>query len=107
VLYPHLDKVKALAHLTGGGFIENIPRILPENLNAVIHLNSWTPPPLWKLIQSEGHIAIEEMYRVFNIGIGMVVIVDKTVAADLQSSIPEPTFVIGELIEGERKAILR
>ncbi|HKI54183.1 MAG TPA: AIR synthase-related protein [Anaerolineales bacterium] len=90
-LYLHLDKVKALAHLTGGGFVENIPRILPENLNAVIHHGSWQVPPVWKLIQ---------------MGIGMVVIVDKTVAADFQSSILEPTFVIGELVEGEQKVIL-
>ena len=106
-LYPHLDKVKALAHLTGGGFIENIPRVLPENLNAVIQLNSWQVPPLWKLIQEKGNIATEEMYRVFNMGIGMVVIVDKSVASDLQSSISEPTFIIGELIDGEQKVILK
>ncbi len=106
VLYPHLDKVKALAHLTGGGFIENIPRVLPENLDAVIHLNSWKIPPLWNLIQQKGNISTEEMYRVFNMGIGMVVIVDKSVASDFQSSVSEPTFIIGELVDGERKVIL-
>jgi phosphoribosylaminoimidazole synthetase len=106
VLYPHLDKVKALAHLTGGGFIENIPRILPENLNAIIHLNSWQGAPLWKLLQERGEIAAEEMYRVFNMGIGMIAIVDKSVASELQASIPEPTFIIGELIAGEHKTIL-
>jgi phosphoribosylaminoimidazole synthetase len=106
VLYPHLDKVKALAHLTGGGFIENIPRILPENLDAVIHLDSWQVPALWKLIQEKGEITTNEMYRVFNMGIGIVVIVDKSIAADFQSSISETTFVIGELIDGERKVIL-
>ena len=105
-LYPHLDKVKALAHLTGGGFIENIPRILPENLNAVIHQGSWQVPPVWKLIQEKGNISTEEMYRVFNMGIGMVVIVDKSVVSEFQSSITQPTFVIGELVEGERKVIL-
>jgi len=107
VLYPHLDKVKALAHLTGGGFIENIPRVLPENLNVIIHLNSWNVPPIWKLIQQHGNITTEEMYRVFNMGIGMVAIVDKSAAADFQSAISEPTFVIGELVEGEKKVILR
>jgi phosphoribosylformylglycinamidine cyclo-ligase len=106
VLHPHLDKVKALAHLTGGGFIENIPRVLLENLNAVIHLNSWNVPPLWRLIQEKGNISTEEMYRVFNMGIGMIAIVDKSQAADFQSAISEPTFVIGELVEGERKVIL-
>lgn len=105
-LYSFLPHIKALAHITGGGFIENIPRVLPENLNAVIHLNSWNMPPFWKLIQAKGNISTEEMYRVFNMGIGMIAIMDKSVAADLQSSIPEPTFIIGELTTGERKTIL-
>jgi phosphoribosylaminoimidazole synthetase len=105
-LYPHLNKVKALAHLTGGGFIENIPRVLPENLSAAIHLNSWQVPPLWRLIQEKGNISTEEMYRVFNMGIGMVAIVDKSVVTDLQSSISEPIIIIGELIDGEHKVIL-
>ena len=105
-LYPHLSKVKALAHITGGGFIENIPRVLPETLDAVIHVNSWEAPELWKLIQQKGNISTEEMYRVFNMGIGMVAIVDKSNAADFQKSISEPTFIIGELIEGEHKVIL-
>jgi phosphoribosylformylglycinamidine cyclo-ligase len=106
LLYPHLDKVKALAHLTGGGFIENIPRILPENLSAVIHLNSWEVPPLWNLIQQKGNISTEEMFRVFNMGVGIIVIVDKSQAADFQSSISEPAYIIGELVNGERKVIL-
>jgi phosphoribosylformylglycinamidine cyclo-ligase len=105
-LFPRLEKVKALAHLTGGGFIENIPRVLPENLSAVIRLNSWQVPLLWKLIQEKGNISTEEMYRVFNMGIGMIAIVDKSVAADLQSSIPEPTFIIGELVEGNHNTVL-
>lgn len=106
VLYPHLDKVKALAHITGGGFIENIPRVLPEDVDAVIHLDSWKVPPLWKLIQEKGNISTEEMYRVFNMGIGMIAIMDKSNVSDLQDSIAEPTFVIGELVSGERKVII-
>lgn len=105
-LYPHLSKVKALAQITGGGFVENIPRVLPENLGAVIHLNSWQVPPIWTLIQKRGGISTEEMYRVFNIGIGMVAVVDKSNAPDFQKSISEPTFIIGELIEGEHKVLL-
>jgi phosphoribosylformylglycinamidine cyclo-ligase/phosphoribosylamine--glycine ligase/phosphoribosylformylglycinamidine cyclo-ligase len=106
VIYPHLSKVKALAHITGGGFIENIPRVLPENVNASIDLNSWQIPALWKLIQQRGDISTDEMFRVFNMGIGMIAIVDKSLAADFQASISERTFVIGELIEGEQKVIL-
>lgn len=106
VIYPQLSKIKALAHITGGGFIENVPRVLPENLNAVIHLDSWKVPPLWTLIQEKGNISTEEMYRVFNMGIGMVAIVDRSILADLQKSVSEPSFVIGELVKGERKVEL-
>jgi phosphoribosylformylglycinamidine cyclo-ligase len=106
VIYPHLSRAKALAHITGGGFIENIPRVLPEGLNAVIHLNSWQVPPLWELIQQKANISTDEMYRVFNMGIGMIAIVDKSQSFDFQASIAEQTFVIGELVKGERKVIL-
>ncbi|MBI5962242.1 MAG: phosphoribosylformylglycinamidine cyclo-ligase [Chloroflexi bacterium] len=106
ILHPVLHHVKALAHITGGGFIENIPRVLTENLDAEIHLTSWTPPTLWELIQSEGHIATDEMYRVFNMGIGMVIIADQTKAAEIQKLIPEQTFIIGKLIDGEKKVHL-
>ena len=98
--------LKALAHLTGGGFIENIPRVLPEHLNAVIRLGCWPVPSLWELIRQKGNISTEEMHRVFNMGIGMVAIVDKDSASEIQKLIPETTFVIGELTDGQRKAIL-
>lgn len=106
ILHPLLSHIKALAHITGGGFIENIPRVLPENLDANIQTGSWPIPPLWKLIQQTGNIADEEMYRVFNMGIGMVIIADKNRAAQIQKLIPEETFIIGELIEGEKKTKL-
>lgn len=105
-LYPLLSHIKALAHLTGGGFIENIPRVLPENLNAEIQLGSWPVPPLWNLVQQKGNISTEEMYRVFNMGIGMVAIVEKSNATEIQERIPERTFIIGELTKGERKTML-
>jgi phosphoribosylformylglycinamidine cyclo-ligase len=82
------------------------PRVLTENLDAEIRIPSWTPPTPWKLIQSEGHIATDEMYRVFNMGIGLVFIVDKTKAAEIQKLIPEQTFIIGELVNGEKKVRL-
>jgi phosphoribosylaminoimidazole synthetase len=100
------DYILGLAHLTGGGFIENIPRILPENLNAEIHLGSWDMPPLWGLIQKMGDITIDEMFRVFNMGIGMVVIVDKDSVAEVQKLIPEQTWEIGKLVPGSRKVVL-
>lgn len=107
VLQPHLGPVKALAHLTGGGFIENIPRVLPENLGAVVDTSAWTVPPLFRLIQERGEVAPEEMYRVFNMGIGMVVVVGKEEAAGLQAALPEPSWVVGELVEGKRQTILK
>jgi phosphoribosylformylglycinamidine cyclo-ligase len=109
ILLPALKKpdlIKALAHLTGGGFIENIPRVLPDNLNALVHLNSWPVPPFWNLIQKKGNIATLEMYHVFNMGIGMVVIVDKKSVAEFQNLVPEEIFVIGELVSGSGKTIL-
>ncbi len=70
-----LVKIKGLAHLTGGGFVDNIPRILPEGVGVTIERVTWRVPPLFQLIQREGRIDRDEMYRVFNMGIGMVVIV--------------------------------
>jgi phosphoribosylformylglycinamidine cyclo-ligase/phosphoribosylamine--glycine ligase/phosphoribosylformylglycinamidine cyclo-ligase len=96
--------LKALAHLTGGGFVDNIPRVLPDHLTAQIHLGSWPVPPLFSLIQQHGEIDPAEMYRVFNMGIGMIAIVEQEDVARFQSSIGEETFVIGELIAGDRIA---
>jgi phosphoribosylformylglycinamidine cyclo-ligase len=108
ILNPVLNHpgLKALAHLTGGGFIENIPRILPDHLDAAIRLGSWPIPPLWNLVQQKGNIAPEEMYRVFNMGIGMILIVEQSSVAEIQNLIPEKTFVIGELAAGTRKTRL-
>jgi len=107
VLYPHLELVKALAHLTGGGFIENIPRVLPANVDAVIHMDSWQVPALFRLIQQRGSISVGEMFRVFNMGIGMVAIVNKKCVSAFRKSIPEETWGIGELVAGSQKIILK
>jgi phosphoribosylformylglycinamidine cyclo-ligase len=74
-------KLKGMAHITGGGFIENIPRMLPEGLGAEIHEGSWNVPSIFKLISSMGEINNKEMYNVFNMGIGMVIAVDKQEAS--------------------------
>jgi phosphoribosylformylglycinamidine cyclo-ligase len=110
LLHPSLTiyhlPIKALAHLTGGGFVENIPRILPEGVGASIRLGSWPVPPLFQLIQQRGQISTEEMYRVFNMGIGMILIVAPENVATVQAMIPEETFVIGELASGDKKVSL-
>ena len=67
--------VKGMAHITGGGLLENIPRVLPENLTAVLRKDSWDMPPLFTWMQQEGNVAEKEMHRTFNCGIGMAVIV--------------------------------
>ena len=106
LLYPQLSLVKALAHITGGGFIENIPRILSGTLDAVIQTGSWKLPPLWYLIQQKGRISTREMYRVFNMGIGMVVILSRENTVNFQENIPEETYLIGELRPGSGKVQL-
>ncbi len=68
-------RVKGMAHITGGGLVENVPRMLPESVKAVIERSSWPTPPLFQWLQREGDVPDEEMLRVFNCGIGMVVVV--------------------------------
>lgn len=70
-------EVKGMAHITGGGLVENIPRVLPDNVVAEIQKNAWEMPPLFSWLQQHGNVAEDEMHRVFNCGIGMVVIVAK------------------------------
>jgi phosphoribosylamine--glycine ligase/phosphoribosylformylglycinamidine cyclo-ligase len=101
-----LPQVKALAHITGGGFTENIPRVLPHNLDAVIRRGSWPVPPLWKIVQEKGAIAAEEMFGVFNMGIGMVVIVDGRDVTKVSRMIPEEVWEIGKLADGSGRVIL-
>ncbi|HEY4720432.1 MAG TPA: AIR synthase-related protein, partial [Anaerolineae bacterium] len=103
---PH-SALKALAHLTGGGFIENIPRVLPDHLGAQIQLGNWPVPPLFKLIQQRGDVPAEEMYRVFNMGIGLIVIAAPEDAQAIQDSIGEETYLVGKLVAGEKKVILQ
>jgi phosphoribosylformylglycinamidine cyclo-ligase len=99
--------IKALTHLTGGGFIENIPRVLPDHLDAQIDLGSWPVPPIFQLIQQQGEVAVPEMYRVFNMGIGLVAIVAPEDVAIVQAAIPEETYLIGHLVPGEKKLSCR
>ncbi len=83
ILQNHPGLVKGLAHITGGGFYDNIPRILPENLGARIYRRAWPVPPLFEWIGQLGQVDAAEMHRVFNMGIGMVVVVSPGDAARL------------------------
>ncbi len=98
--------IKALAHLTGGGFIENVPRVLPAGVGAVIHTAAWPVPPVFQLIQQRGAIPAAEMYRVFNMGVGMVVITARADAPALLARLPADSVMIGELTAGERRVTL-
>ena len=95
--------IKALAHLTGGGFFENIPRILPEGLGVTLQRGSWPVPPLFLLIQSIGQINDDEMARVFNLGIGMVALVDPGNLPAFLDTLSEPAWVIGVVTPGEKR----
>jgi phosphoribosylamine--glycine ligase/phosphoribosylaminoimidazole synthetase len=98
--------VKALAHLTGGGFIENIPRVLPGNLRAVIRSGSWPVPALFPFIQAKGAIDPAEMYRVFNQGIGIVAVVDPARLSEFRQAVNEESWVIGQLSLGEKGVVI-
>ncbi|MBQ7216535.1 MAG: phosphoribosylformylglycinamidine cyclo-ligase [Synergistaceae bacterium] len=94
---PIIPRVKALAHITGGGFYENIPRVIPEGLCAKIELSRIKTPPIFDLLMKSGNIELDEMYHVFNMGVGMVIIADSD---DLVNAI-DGAYVIGEIVKGE------
>jgi phosphoribosylformylglycinamidine cyclo-ligase/phosphoribosylamine--glycine ligase/phosphoribosylformylglycinamidine cyclo-ligase len=110
ILQPALDHpsapVQALAHITGGGFVENLPRVLPEGIGAIVRTSSWDVPPLFRLIQERGRVSRDEMYRVFNMGIGMVAVVAPEQVDLFRTLVGEETRIIGELAAGERKTTL-
>ncbi|MAD58369.1 MAG: phosphoribosylformylglycinamidine cyclo-ligase [Porticoccus sp.] len=96
--------INALAHITGGGLLENIPRVLPKNTKAVIDTTSWHRPAIFDWLQKNGNVDPCEMYRTFNCGVGMVVCVPSSMTEltlDLLNSLDEEAFVIGEIIKAE------
>lgn len=95
-LRPVLREVRGLAHITGGGYHKNLPRSIPAHSTAVVERGAWTVPPLFKLIQDRGGIADAEMYRVFNMGIGMVAVVDPSRADAILAGLPDAR-IIGRL----------
>ena len=95
-LTPVLDRIKGMAHITGGGLIDNVPRMLPGGLAAHLDSTAWEIPPLFQLLQQKGRIGTEEMNRVFNMGIGMIVAVDPDDVASVRMEIAE-AIVVGEV----------
>ena len=101
-LKPLLPVIKGIAHITGGGLIDNVPRILPQSVAARFDSQSWTVPPIFKLIQGRGNVDQREMYRVFNMGVGMVVVCSPTNVAQITQALPE-CKVIGEVVRQTRR----
>jgi phosphoribosylformylglycinamidine cyclo-ligase len=94
-------RFKGLAHITGGGIVENVPRVLPDHVQAQIHQSAWALPPLFSFLQLEGQIAWDEMYRVFNCGVGMVIVVAAEHAELAQSALREAgetVYRLGDIV---------
>lgn len=105
----HKVRIRGMAHITGGGFPDNLPRVLPKNLKAVIDRSTWTPPPVFQFIQEVGGVDAQEMYRVFNMGIGMVIAVraeDESRALQTLRATGEMPRVIGRVEKGDGTVVL-
>lgn len=102
--------VHGMAHITGGGLVGNIPRILPKDCNAVIQKKSWSVPPVFKFLQKRGPVTEKEMFRVFNMGIGYVMIVAPDFADAIQEKLAkygETVYRIGTIEPGTQKVVLK
>ncbi|MFL2859385.1 MAG: phosphoribosylformylglycinamidine cyclo-ligase [Pontiellaceae bacterium] len=101
--------IHGMAHITGGGLYDNIPRILPDNLNATIDSKSWKIPALFNFIQESGSIDFDEMYRVFNMGIGYIIIIspnDIEKALKILKMNKQRSIIIGKITKGNKKTII-
>ena len=102
-LKPLLPMIKGMAHITGGGLIDNVPRVLPQGMAPQLHRRAWTVPPIFQLIQKQGNVARNEMFHVFNMGIGMVVICSPDNAGQLIGQLPK-SKIIGKVVKQKGKA---
>lgn len=102
-------RINAMAHITGGGFPDNIPRVIPDGLTVRIQKGSWPVPPLFRAIQKRGNVEEREMFRTFNMGIGMVVVVgakDAGRTVSLFQKTAQKAWIIGELVTGRREVVI-
>ncbi len=102
------DAVSAMAHITGGGITENLPRVLPKGIAAVVERTAWPVMPVFEHLRTLGNISDEEMYRTFNMGIGMVLVVPLAKFKKVQSILErlgEKGYTIGRIVKGERKVV--
>jgi phosphoribosylformylglycinamidine cyclo-ligase len=98
--------VKGLAHITGGGLTDNIPRILPEGTAVKIDKGSWPIPALFELLRRLGNVSESEMYRTFNMGVGMVIVCSSADAAAIKKHLGEECYAIGEVVTGKREVLI-
>jgi phosphoribosylformylglycinamidine cyclo-ligase len=101
--------VHAISHITGGGLLENIPRVLPENLAAKLDKNSWQMPEIFQFLQANGNIELTEMYRVFNCGVGMVLVVSSDKSIDVIKHLEaqgEKAWLIGEIVKNDGAQVI-
>lgn len=99
--------IKGMAHITGGGLYENLPRILPENVNATVLTENIPTQDIFTFLQSQSNISTEEMYHTFNMGVGFVVVVDKEDVAQSLEILGETAFVLGSIEEGNGNVCLK
>jgi phosphoribosylformylglycinamidine cyclo-ligase len=111
VVQPLLDatRIKGMAHITGGGITDNLPRILPHGTAAIIDASSWTVPPLFTWLRQAGDVPIDDMMRTFNMGIGLILVVGRDQAEPFISELAarggRDARVIGEIVPGEPPAV--
>ncbi len=98
--------IKGLAHITGGGLIDNIPRILPEGTAVEIKKDSWNIPPLFELLHRLGNVSEKEMYRTFNMGVGMVIVCSRSDAETVRAHLSETCWEIGSVVSGNREVLI-
>jgi phosphoribosylformylglycinamidine cyclo-ligase len=103
-------RIKSMAHITGGGFYDNIPRVIPEGLRVVIRRGSWSIPPIFKTIREKGGIGDSEMFRTFNMGVGMALVTaeaDADLTIALFAKLGLKAWAIGDIERGKREVILK
>lgn len=103
-------KIKGIANITGGAFYDKIPRIIPKGMSIEIYKDSWRIPPVFQMIQKKGGIADKEMYRTFNMGVGMVLVLDESgvdKAKAVLSGFSVKSYVIGKVVNGKKEVIMR
>jgi phosphoribosylformylglycinamidine cyclo-ligase len=98
--------IKGLAHITGGGLTDNIPRILPQGTAVKIDKGSWPIPALFELLRRLGNVSESEMYRTFNMGVGMVIVCSSADAAAIKKHLGEECYAIGEVVTGNREVLI-